>query len=177
VHINDSVRLVNMKKSLTRSISYWLLLVLSLASAAVGAWLISDNTATMTARLLDGTATGVEVYVGQPMIVVGAVLLGAGVIGVLLTLALAAAKSLVPSAAPVVVEPIDWSTDAENAAGATTDSAHENSGHEETVGEEPVREDADASTTSSAAGAAAEEDEDQNGSSGSTATATNISVR
>lgn len=160
-----------MKKSLTRSISYWLLLVLSLASAAVGAWLISDNTATMTARLLDGTATGVEVYVGQPMIVVGAVLLGAGVIGVLLTLALAAAKSLVPAAAPAVTEPIDWSTDADNAAGAKTDA------REDTVNEGTVHEQGDTSTKSATAETAAEEDEDQNGRSGSTATATNISVR
>jgi len=146
-----------MKKSLTRSISYWLLLVLSLASAAVGGWIISDNTAVMTARLLDGTATGVEVYVGQPWIVVGAVLLGAGVIGVLLTLALAAAKSLVPVAAPVVVEPIDWSKDTEDAAETQTTSASD--------------------ATESTADEAVEEEEDQNGSSGSTATATNISVR
>lgn len=108
-----------MKKSLARSIPYWLLLVLSLASAAVGGWLIADNAGVMTAKLLDGTATGVEVYVGQPMIVVGAVLVGAGVIGVLLTLALAAAKSLVPAAAPTVVEPIDWSAPAEDVADET----------------------------------------------------------
>lgn len=145
-----------MKKSLTRSISYWLLLVLSLASAAVGGWIISDNTAVMTARLLDGTATGVEVYVGQPWIVVGAVLLGAGVIGVLLTLALAAAKSLVPVAAPAVAEPIDWSKDTEDAAETQTTSVSD--------------------ATEPAADEAVEE-EDQNGSSGSTATATNISVR
>ena len=37
-----------MKKSLTRSISYWFLLVLSLVSAGVGAWLISDNASIMT---------------------------------------------------------------------------------------------------------------------------------
>src|SRR5690606_31027465 len=104
-----------MKKSLTRSIPYWLLLVLSLASAGVGGWIVSDNTATMTARLLDGTATGVEVYVGQPWIVLGAILLGAGVIGILLTLALAAARTLIPAASPVVVEPIDPAADAEDA--------------------------------------------------------------
>ncbi|MDQ0645737.1 hypothetical protein [Microbacterium murale] len=149
-----------MKKSLTRSISYWLLLVLSLASAAVGAWLISDNAGIMTAKLLDGTATGVEVYVGQPMIVVGAVLLGAGVVGVLLTLALAAAKSLVPTAAPVAVEPIDWTADAEGRTGAVEDSTG-------SVTETPA--------TETAADESAD-DEDQN-SSDSTATATNINVR
>lgn len=149
-----------MKKSLTRSISYWLLLVLSLASAGVGAWLISDNAGIMTAKLLDGTATGVEVYVGQPMIVVGAALLGAGVIGVLLTLALAAAKSLVPDAAPVVVEPIDWTADAEDAPVPDASAV-------------PAAED---EASEPAAGTHVDE-EDQNGSSGSTATATNISVR
>lgn len=145
-----------MKKSLTRSIPYWLLLVLSLASAGVGAWFISDNSATMTTKLLDGTATGVEVYVGQPMIVVGAALVGAGVIGVLLTLALAAAKSLVPAPAPVAAEPIDWSANADDAADASTDSVDADA---ETIGDDAVEADA------------------QNGSSGSTATATNSNVR
>lgn len=153
-----------MKKTLTRSIPYWLLLVVSVASGAAGGWIISDNTAVMTARLLDGTATGVEVYVGQPWIGVGAVLLGAGVIGILLALALAAAKSFMPGAAPVVVEPIDWSADAEDTAEPSTGSAGEKS--------EP--------TADSAADETADEtsdEEDQNGSSGSTATATNINVR
>jgi hypothetical protein len=145
-----------MKKSLTRSIPYWLLLVLSLASAAVGGWIISDNAATMTARLLDGTATGVEVYVGQPLIAVGGVLLGAGVIGVLLALTVAAAKSLVPVAAPVVADPIDWSAQTDEVSETPTNVAHEES---EPVADETADEDG------------------QNGSSGSTATATNISVR
>jgi hypothetical protein len=146
-----------MKKSLTRSIPYWLLVALSLASAAVGGWVVSDNTATMTARLLDGTATGVEVYVGQPWIVVGAVLVGAGVIGVLLALTLAAAKSLVPTAAPAVVEPIDWSAQPDDVSDASTSSAD---GEADAVDDENV-----------------DDDEGQNGSSGSTATATKISVR
>lgn len=151
-----------MKKSLTRSIPYWLLLVLSLASAGVGGWIVSDNTATMTARLLDGTATGVEVYVGQPWIVLGAILLGAGVIGILLTLALAAARTLIPAASPVVVEPIDPAADAEDAPAAPETSANE------TV---DVRDEESAPTEDEVA------EEDQNGSSGSIATATNISVR
>ncbi|MCS3842733.1 tetraspanin family protein [Microbacterium sp. AK031] len=150
-----------MKKSLTRSIPYWILLLLSVASAAVGGWIISDNAATMTARLLDGTATGVEVYVGQPLIAVGGILLGAGVIGVLLALTVAAAKSLVPAAAPVVTDAIDWSAQADEVSETPTNSAHEESEPvaDETVADEAVDED------------------DQNGSSGSTATATNISVR
>ncbi|MEV7608768.1 hypothetical protein AB0N61_04725 [Microbacterium sp. NPDC089320] len=146
-----------MNKSLTRSIGFWLLLVLSLASAGVGGWLIAGQVGTMTSTLLDGTATGIEVYVGQSLVVVGAALLGAGVIGILISVALTAVQALVPSPAPAVVEPIDWS--AEN--------------HDETPA------DAQEHATGVVAQPSAEttEDADQNGSSGSTATATKISVR
>lgn len=100
-----------MNKSLTRSIGFWLLLVVSLATTAVGGWLISGQIGTMTTTLLDGTATGVEVYVGQSLVVVGAGVLAAGIIGILLTLGLVAARSLVPASAPAAVETIDWSAD------------------------------------------------------------------
>lgn len=148
-----------MNKSLTRSIGFWLLLVLSLATAGVGGWLVTGQVGTMTSTLLDNTATGVDVYVGQSLIVVGSVLLGAGVIGILLTVALTAVQALLPAAAPVVVEPIDWTTDEptpENPADA------------------PVAE----TDESGSADAVAETAEDaQKGSSGSTATATKISVK
>ncbi|WP_029265029.1 MULTISPECIES: hypothetical protein [unclassified Microbacterium] len=100
-----------MNKSLTRSIGFWLLLVVSLATTAVGAWLISGQIGTMTTTLLDGTATGVEVYVGQSLVVVGAGVLAAGIVGILLTLGLVAARSLVPTPAPAVVEAIDWTVE------------------------------------------------------------------
>lgn len=147
-------------KSLTRSIPYWLLLVLSLASAAVGGWLVWDNATTMQTTLLDGTATNVEVYVGQAWITAGAAILGAGVLGVLLALVLAAAKSLIP-AAPVVVEPIDWTADDE---GPASDDASEPApeADEAPMDTEPATEDGS---------------EDQNGSSGSIATARKISVK
>lgn len=146
-----------MNKSLTRSIGFWLLLVLSLASAGVGGWLIAGQVGTMTSTLLDGTATGIEVYVGQSLVVVGAALLGAGVLGILISVALTAVQALVPSPAPTVVEPIDWSSE----------------NHDETPG------DTQEQTTDVVAQPSAEttEDADQNGSSGSTATATKISVR
>ncbi|PRB15524.1 tetraspanin family protein [Microbacterium sp. MYb62] len=102
-----------MNKSLSRSIGFWLLLVVSLAATAVGGWLISGQIATMTSTLLDGTATGIEVYVGQSLVVVGAGVLAAGIVGILLTLGLVAARSLVPTPAPAVVEAIDWTTEAE----------------------------------------------------------------
>lgn len=83
---------------LARSIPFWVLLVGSVATTAVGAWLVSDRLGIMTATLNDGTATGVEVYVGQSVAVLGAILIGAGVVGILLTLAVAAAASLRPRA-------------------------------------------------------------------------------
>lgn len=148
-----------MNKSLTRSIGFWLLLVLSLASAGVGGWLIAGQIGTMTSTLLDGTATGIEVYVGQSLVVVGAALLGAGVLGILLAVALTAAQALIPSATPVVVEPIDWTSESD------PDAQTDNSDIDSAVPEA----DAPAET--------AQEDEAQNGSSGSTATATKISVK
>ncbi|MGJ0388430.1 hypothetical protein [Microbacterium sp. CGR1] len=148
-----------MNKSLTRSIGFWLLLVLSLASAGVGGWLIAGQIGTMTSTLLDGTATGIEVYVGQSLVVVGAALLGAGVIGFLVAIALTAVQALIPTTAPVVVEPIDWTSeaDADDAIETTTDP--------------------NTAAATSEDEAVVESDEGQNGSSGSTATATKISVK
>ncbi|WP_200946589.1 hypothetical protein [Microbacterium sp. Root553] len=145
-----------MNKSLTRSIGFWLLLVLSLASAAVGGWIIAGQLGTMTSTLLAGTATGIEVYVGQSLVVVGAALLGAGVIGLLIAVALVAVQALLPTPAPVVVEPIDWTADADDETEPT---------------ERTDLPSADTTETES------EGDEGQNGSSGSTATATKISVK
>lgn len=147
-----------MNKSLTRSIGFWLLLVLSLASAGVGGWLIAGQIGTMTSTLLDGTATGIEVYVGQSLVVVGAALLGAGVIGILVAVALSAVQALLPSPAPVVVEPIDGN--------AESDAVD----HDETTTVENDATDAHPEQI-------AQDEEAQNGSSGSTATATKISVK
>ncbi|MFS0912870.1 hypothetical protein AB3M89_13885 [Microbacterium sp. 179-I 3D2 NHS] len=94
-----------MKTSLSRTIAFWLLLVLSLVSVLVGGWMIASQLGTMTTTLLDGTATGVEVYVGQSLVVVGAAVLGAGIIGVLLAVGLAAVTSVVTR--PVAAEPVD----------------------------------------------------------------------
>lgn len=121
-----------MNKSLSRSIGFWLLLVVSLATTAVGAWLISGQIGTMTTTLLDGTATGIEVYVGQSLVVVGAGVLTAGIVGILLTLGLVAARSLVPAPVPAAVEAIDWTaevnetrTDAEPTAPSETTATSE----------------------------------------------------
>ncbi|WP_314424958.1 hypothetical protein [uncultured Microbacterium sp.] len=149
-----------MNKSLTRSIGFWLLLVLSLVATGVGGWIIAGQIGTMTTTLLDGTATGIEVYVGQSLVVVGAALLGAGVLGILLAVALTAVHAMMPSPAPIVVEPIDWA--AEN--GDETGGLPE----EQTAEVPDVQPSAETSEAS---------DDDQNGSSGSTATATKISVK
>ena len=96
---------------LIRSIPFWILVGASLATALAGAALLVDKLGVMTTTLTDGTATGVEVYVGQSVAVVGAILLGAGVVGLLLSLTVAAAATLRPHPPIEVVEPIDWEAD------------------------------------------------------------------
>ncbi|QKJ19597.1 dinucleotide-utilizing enzyme [Microbacterium hominis] len=92
---------------LARSIPFWGLITASLASAAAGALILVDKLGTMTTTLLDGTATGVEVYVGQSLAVLGAILIGAGVLGLLLAFTVGAIATLRPAAAVEVVEPLD----------------------------------------------------------------------
>lgn len=97
------------RRRLIRSVAFWILLFASLASLAVGILLTVPNIGVMSAALLDGTATGVEVYAGQAWVTLGAALAGAGVLGLLLALALAAAASLVPH--PASGEPVQPSVD------------------------------------------------------------------
>ncbi|MCM3780569.1 hypothetical protein [Microbacterium hydrocarbonoxydans] len=153
-----------MNKSLTRSIGFWLLLILSLVAAGVGGWLVAGQISSMTTTLLANTATGVDVYVGQSLVVVGAVLLGAGVIGIFIAVALTAVQSVLPSAAPVAVEAIDWTAQEPATAEALAAPVDETVAEDSGVAEGAVVETTDA-------------DERQNGSSGSTATATKISVK
>jgi hypothetical protein len=100
---------------LVRSIPFWALVVASVATAAYGAVLLVDKLGVMTTTLTDGTATGVEVYVGQSVAVLGAILLGVGIVGILISLAVAAAATLRPHAPVEVVEPIDWTAEADEA--------------------------------------------------------------
>lgn len=101
---------------LIRSIPFWGLVVVSLATIAGGWYITTDKIGSMTTTLTDGTATGVDVYVGQSIAQLGAILIGAGVIGVLLALGVAAVATLRPHPPVEVVEPIDWSSEAETAA-------------------------------------------------------------
>jgi len=57
------------RPSLLRSIPFWLLIVLSLATVVYGAWLFIVTTGSMTTGLAAQTATTADVYVGQ--IIVG----------------------------------------------------------------------------------------------------------
>jgi hypothetical protein len=98
---------------LVRSIPFWVLIVGSLATLAYGVSLVLDKIAVMTVTLTDGTATGVEVYVGQSVALLGSILVGVGVLGLLIALAVAAASTLRPHAAVEVVEPIDWNDEEE----------------------------------------------------------------
>ncbi|WP_127818176.1 dinucleotide-utilizing enzyme [Microbacterium sp. CPCC 204701] len=103
---------------LVRSIPFWLLLVVSLALTAVGAWLVIDRVGRIQAGVVAQTADGaIEVYAGPSIAIAGAVVLGAGIVGVLLTLAVAAASTLRPHAPADVVEPIDGDADAHSDTG------------------------------------------------------------
>ncbi|TDN93096.1 hypothetical protein [Microbacterium sp. BK668] len=93
------------RPSLVRSIPFWILLVGSLASTAVGAWLVVDKISLMNTTLTDGSATGVEVYGGQAWVTLGAVLVGAGLVGLVATLFLGVLRSFVPAAAREEVGP------------------------------------------------------------------------
>lgn len=83
-------------RGVLRSIPFWALVAASLIAVAVGTYIALSQVDTMTTALTAGTATGVEVYAGQSLAVVGAVVLGAGVVGLLLALGVAAVGSLIP---------------------------------------------------------------------------------
>jgi hypothetical protein len=110
---------------LIRSIPFWGLVVVSLATVAGGWFITTDKIASMTSTLTDGTATGVDVYVGQSMAQLGGILIGAGIVGILLSLGIAALSTLRPHAPVEVVEPIDWDAEADtiDAAPERTDAA------------------------------------------------------
>lgn len=99
---------MNPRPRLTRSIPFWLLVAGSLASVGVGSYVLTNNIGTMITTLTDGTATGVEVYAGQVWGVLGAILIGAGLIGLALALTLGALRAFAPAPAIEVVEPAAW---------------------------------------------------------------------
>lgn len=84
---------MNTRPRLTRSIPFWVLVAGSLASSAAGAVVLIDKLGTMETALNAGTATGVEVYVGQVWAILGAILIGVGVTGLLLAFSLGALRA------------------------------------------------------------------------------------
>lgn len=158
-----------MTRVLNRSIPFWILLAASIALVVAGLLTVLDHLGTMTATLKDGSATGLEVYGGQSWIVLGSALLGAGALGVLLTLALAVVSSLLGAAtakpveiAPLAFDDLEQDVDPEEALDAPA-------APQEIAQEQQNSGTAEADETSA--------DEPQNGSSGSTATATKINVK
>jgi hypothetical protein len=101
------------RPSLLRSIPFWLLIVLSLATVVYGAWLFVVTTGSMTAGLAAQTATTADVYVGQVIAIIGGILIGTGLLGLALALVLAVLRSLIPAPAAEIVEPIDWNDEDE----------------------------------------------------------------
>ena len=79
----------------------------------------------MTATLTDGTATGVDVYVGQSLASLGAVLIGAGVIGILLAIGIAAVSTLRPRVAVEPIRPVTEAVPAADVTGEPTETADE----------------------------------------------------
>ena len=65
----------------------------------------------MVDRSTDGTATPVEVYVGQVWAIVGGMLIATGIIGLALALVLGVLRSFVPVTDVEIVEAIEWSDD------------------------------------------------------------------
>lgn len=106
---------------LSRSIPFWVLVGGSVVAIAGGAYLLISKLTTMASTLTDGTATAVAVYAGQIWAVLGAILIGAGLVGLALALVLGALNSAVaPAADAVVVEP--WEEDVVEVAAPVTAS-------------------------------------------------------
>jgi hypothetical protein len=101
------------RPSLVRSIPFWLLIVLSLATVVYGAWLFIVTSQSMATVMAAQTATPADVYVGQIIAILGAILIGTGLLGLALALVLAALRSLIPAPAVEIVEPIDWNDENE----------------------------------------------------------------
>lgn len=93
---------------LSTSIPFWALVGGSAVATAGGAYLLITKLDTLSTKLLDNTATGVDVYAGQIWAVFGAILVGAGLIGFALALTLGALRSAAPSAAASIIEPPVW---------------------------------------------------------------------
>jgi hypothetical protein len=107
---------MTVRPSLVRSIPFWILLVGSVATSVFGAWLAVTTLGTMSTALTAGTATPVDVYVGQVWAIVGGILIATGVLGLALVLVLGVLRSFVPVTDVEIIEALDWSDDDEDLA-------------------------------------------------------------
>lgn len=104
------------RPSLVRSIPFWVLVAGSLVLTGVGAWLVLDRLARIESAIVSQSAEAtIEVYVGQPAVLAAAAILGSGIIGLLISLAVAALSTLRPRPAVEEIETIDWTADEESA--------------------------------------------------------------
>jgi len=134
------------RPQLVRNIAFWILLIVSLGATIGGALVVKIELDWMTTALTANTATGVDVYVGQVAAVIAGIVCGAGIIGLLLTLTVAALSGLRAKNAVEAPEHIDWQAD-------TTDDAEPAGGSETTDESAPA---APAQTAVPAAESAAE---------------------
>lgn len=98
---------------LSHSIPFWVLVGGSAVSIAGGAYMLVSKLDSIATSIAGGTATAVDVYVGQIWAVAGAILIGAGLIGFALALLLGVLRSFASPAA-AVIEVIDapaWEED------------------------------------------------------------------
>ena len=102
---------MTVRPSLLRSIPFWILLGGSVATSSFGAWLSVNTLGTMSVALTAGTATPVDVYVGQVWAIVGGILIATGIVGLALALVLAVLRSFVPVTDVEIIEAMDWSAD------------------------------------------------------------------
>lgn len=108
------------------SAPFWVLVGGSVVAIAAGAFLLTSKLTAIDEAITQGTATGVEVYAGQIWAVLGAILVGAGLVGLALALTLGALGSLLPAPPVAVVEPPAWQDESEVAeVGAWAEPAFE----------------------------------------------------
>ncbi len=131
---------------LVRSVPFWVLVIGSVAVGAIGLWLTLDKLGVMTTSILDGTATGVEVYAGQSWAVLGSILIGTGLIGLAFALTLAVVSSLLKREEPALVLADTLDEDEDEDEDLIVTSAPETVVADDASGEEKVLEAVSATT-------------------------------
>lgn len=120
------------RSSLVRSIPFWILFIGSLALTGFGAWMVIDrltrlesSIATPPTDTAGQLATTISVYVSPAAATVGAILLGAGLIGLLLTLTVATLRSVLPAPAVEAADEMAWSDDIDDLVTSPVEPTHD----------------------------------------------------